>query len=250
MNNELDKNEIERFSRQIILKKIGSLGQKKIKNAKVLIVGAGGLGCPVAEFLTRAGVGVIGIIDNDFVNLSNIHRQSLYDVSDIKKSKVKCVKKKLKKINPKTLVKTYNFRLTEKNFDKLINLYDFIVDGSDNFKTKFLINDYALKFKKFLTVGAINKFDGHIFTYNFEKKNTPCLRCFFQEENISDEILNCEYDGVLGTVAGIIGTLQANEVLKQILNIGKGLDGQILILDLLNLNFRKAKIKKQKKCIC
>ena len=250
MNNELDKNEIERFSRQIILKKIGSLGQKKIKNAKVLIVGAGGLGCPVAEFLTRAGVGVIGIIDNDFVNLSNIHRQSLYDISDIKKSKVKCVKKKLKKINPKTLVRTYNFRLTEKNFDKLINLYDFIVDGSDNFKTKFLINDYALKFKKFLTVGAINKFDGHIFTYNFEKKNTPCLRCFFQEENISDEILNCEYDGVLGTVAGIIGTLQANEVLKQILNIGKGLDGQILILDLLNLNFRKAKIKKQKKCIC
>jgi molybdopterin-synthase adenylyltransferase len=250
MNNELDKNEIERFSRQIILKKIGSLGQKKIKNAKVLIVGAGGLGCPVAEFLTRAGVGVIGIIDNDFVNLSNIHRQSLYDISDIKKSKVKCVKKKLKKINPKTLVRTYNFRLTEKNFDKLINLYDFIVDGSDNFKTKFLINDYALKFKKFLTVGAINKFDGHIFTYNFDKKNTPCLRCFFQEENISDEILNCEYDGVLGTVAGIIGTLQANEVLKQILNIGKGLDGQILILDLLNLNFRKAKIKKQKKCIC
>ena len=250
MNNELDKKEIERFSRQIILKKIGSLGQKKIKNAKVLIVGAGGLGCPVAEFLTRAGVGVIGIIDNDFVNLSNIHRQSLYDISDIKKSKVKCVKKKLKKINPKTLVRTYNFRLTEKNFDKLINLYDFIVDGSDNFKTKFLINDYALKFKKFLTVGAINKFDGHIFTYNFDKKNTPCLRCFFQEENISDEILNCEYDGVLGTVAGIIGTLQANEVLKQILNIGKGLDGQILILDLLNLNFRKAKIKKQKKCIC
>lgn len=250
MSIELDKKEIERFSRQIILKDIGSLGQKKIKNAKVLIVGAGGLGCPVAEFLTRAGVGVLGIIDNDLVNLSNIHRQSLFNVNDLKKSKVKCVKIKLKKINPKTLVKAYNFRLNEKNFDKLIDKYDFIVDGSDNFKTKFLINDFAFKFKKFLTVGAISKFDGHIFTYNFQNKNTPCLRCFFQEEDISDQILNCEHEGVLGTVAGIIGTLQANEVLKQILNIGKSLDGKILILDLLNLNFRKVIIKKQKKCIC
>jgi len=250
MSNKLDKKEIERFSRQIILKNIGSIGQKKIKNAKVLIVGVGGLGCPVAEFLTRAGVGILGIIDNDLVNLSNIHRQSLYDITDIKKSKVKCAKNKLKKINPKTLVKAYNFRLTEKNFKKLINQYDFIVDCSDNFKTKFLVNDFSLKFKKILTVGAISKFDGHIFTYNFRNKNKPCLRCFFQESNISDEVLNCEYEGVLGTVAGIVGTLQANEVLKQILNIGRNLDGQILIIDLLNLNFRKVKIKKKKNCIC
>ena len=250
MSNKLDKKEIEKFSRQIILKNIGSLGQKKIKSAKVLIVGAGGLGCPVAEFLARAGVGVIGIVDDDLVNLSNIHRQSLYDITDIKKFKVKCVKDKLKKIHPKTLVNTYNFRVNEKNFDKLINQYDFIVDGSDNFKTKFLINDFALRFKKFLTVGAISRFDGHVFTYNFKNKNTPCLKCFFQEEKISDEILNCEHEGVLGTVAGIVGTLQANEVLKQILNIGKNLDGQVLIMDLLNLNFRKAKIKKKKNCIC
>jgi molybdopterin-synthase adenylyltransferase len=250
MNSKLNKNEIERFSRQIILKNIGALGQKKIKDAKVLIIGVGGLGCPAAEFLTRAGVGILGIIDNDLVNLSNIHRQSLYDATDVKKSKVKCVKDKLKKINSKTVVKTYNFRINKKNSSKLIKQYDFIVDGSDNFKTKFLVNDFALKFKKFLTVGAISKFDGHIFTYNFKDNDTPCLRCFFQEESISDEILNCEYEGVLGTVAGIIGTLQANEVLKQILKIGKSLDGQILILDLLNLNFRKVKIKKQKKCIC
>jgi molybdopterin-synthase adenylyltransferase len=250
MSSELDKKEIERFSRQIILKNIGSLGQKKIKNAKVLIIGVGGLGCSVAEFLTRAGVGMLGIIDYDMVNLSNIHRQSLYNTEDIKKSKVKCVQDKLKRINSKTVVKSHNIKINKKNSSKLIKQYDFIVDGSDNFKTKFLINDFALKFKKFLIVGAISKFDGHIFTYNFRNKNTPCLRCFFQEENISDEILNCEYEGVLGTVAGIIGTLQANEVLKQILNIGKNLDGQILILDLLNLNFRKAKIKKQKKCLC
>tara|TARA_Y100000389_G_C17454806_1_gene517357 strand:+ start:767 stop:1519 length:753 start_codon:yes stop_codon:yes gene_type:complete len=250
MRTTLDKKEIERFSRQIILKNIGSIGQKKIKLAKVLIIGVGGLGCPVAEFLTRAGVGTIGIVDNDLVDLSNIHRQSLYDIEDISKSKVECVKSKLSKINSKTIINSYNSRLNKSNAARLIKQYDFIVDGSDNFKTKFLINDYALKLKKFLVVGAISKFDGHIFTYNFANKKIPCLRCFFQEENILDDIVNCEYEGVLGTIAGVIGTLQANEVLKQILNIGKNLNGQILILDLLNLNFRKSQIKKQKKCIC
>ena len=250
MKIRLNKKEIERFSRQIILKNVGTLGQKKIKKAKVLIIGVGGLGCPVAEFLVRAGVGILGIVDNDVVNLSNIHRQSLYDNTDLKKSKVKCAKDKLSKINPNTLINIYNFRLDDKKGQKLINQYDFIVDGRDNFKTKFLINDLCLKFKKFLSVGAISKFDGHIFTCNFVNKKTPCLKCFFQEDKISDEILNCEYEGVLGTIAGIVGSLQANEVLKQILNIGKNLNGQILILDLLNLNFRKAQIKKRKKCIC
>ena len=250
MNLKLNKNQIERFSRQIILKDIGTLGQKKIIQSKVLIIGMGGLGCPVAEFLTRAGVGVIGIVDNDSVSLSNIHRQSLYNNNDLKKSKVKCAKIKLNKINSKTSIKVYNTRLDEKNAANLINQYDFIVDGSDNFKTKFLINKFSLKLKKYLVVGAISKFDGHIFTYNFNNKKIPCLKCFFQEDEITDEILNCEHEGVLGTVAGTIGLLQANEVLKQILNIGKNLDSQILILDLLNLNFRKVKIKKNKKCIC
>ena len=250
MRKELDKKEIERFSRQIILKDIGPIGQKKIIKSKVLIIGAGGLGCPAAEFLTRAGVGNIGIIDNDLVNLSNIHRQSLYDINDINKSKVRCAKNKLNKINPKTIVKTYNLKLDKNNATKIIKQYDFIIDGSDNFKTKYLVNDNSLKLKKFLVVGAISKFDGHLFTYNFKKKKIPCLRCFFQEDKISEDILNCEYEGVLGTVAGIIGTLQANEVLKQILNIGQNLDRKILILDLLNLSFRKVKITKQKKCRC
>jgi adenylyltransferase/sulfurtransferase len=140
--------------------------------------------------------------------------------------------------------------LDKSNAAKIMEQYDFIVDGSDNFKTKFLINDFSLKLKKFLVTGAISKFDGHIFTYNFDNKKTPCLRCFFQEDKISDDILNCEYEGVLGTVAGIVGILQANEVLKQILNIGKNLNGEILILDLLLLNFRKIKIKKIRNCIC
>ena len=188
MNIRLSKSEIERYSRQIILKNIGIKGQSKIKNAKVLIVGAGGLGCPVAEFLARAGVGTIGIADNDLVNLSNIHRQGLYDSKDLNKSKVKSAKKKLNRINLKVLINTYNFRVNRKNLTKLIKEYDFIVDGSDNFKTKFLTNDLSLKFKKFLTTGAMSKFDGHTFTYNFKNKKIPCLRCFFQEKKLSDAI--------------------------------------------------------------
>ena len=250
MSLKLNKTQIERFSRQIILKNIGILGQKKIIQSKVLIIGMGGLGCPVAEFLTRAGIGSLGIVDYDNVNLSNIHRQSLYDNSDLNKSKVSIAKKKLKKINSKTKVICHKVKLNENNFNKIVKNYNYIVDGSDNFKTKFLINDFCIKSKKFLVTGAISKFDGHIFTFNFKDKKTPCLRCFFQENKISDDILNCEYEGILGTVAGIIGTIQANEILKQILNIGKNLNGFILILDLLNLNFRKVKLSKRKICLC
>ena len=246
MNSKLSKSQIKRFSRQIILKNIGATGQKKIIQSKVLIIGMGGLGCPVAEFLTRAGVGTLGIIDNDKVDLSNIHRQSLYDISDIKISKVSCAKKKLKKIHSKTNVVCHKIRINEYNFSKIIKNYDYVVDGSDNFKTKFLINDFCKKFKKFLVTGAISKFDGHIFTFDFKDKKTPCIRSFFQENKVSDDILNCEYEGVIGTVAGIIGTMQANEVLKKILNIGKNLNGYMLILDLLNLDFRKVKLNKLK----
>ena len=246
MSLKLNKNQIERFSRQIILKNIGTLGQKKIIESKVLIVGMGGLGCPVAEFLTRAGVGFIGIIDSDNVDLSNIHRQSLYDTGDLGKSKVMVAKKKLKKINSKTKIKCYKIRLNKNNHKKTMNKYDYIVDGSDNFETKFLINDFCKITKKFLVTGAISKFDGHIFTFDFKNKNIPCIRSFFQEREISDDILNCEFEGVLGTVAGIIGTIQANEILKKILNIGKNLNGNILIFDLLNLNFRKVKLNKIK----
>ena len=250
MISQLNKKIIERFSRQIVLKDIGVLGQKKILSSKVLIVGAGGLGSPVAEFLSRAGIGLLGIIDDDKVSLSNLHRQSLYNSSDIGKFKVKIAKNKIKKINPNTKVITYKIRLNDKNFMKIINDYDYIVDGSDNFKTKFLLNDFCIKFKKILVTGAISKFDGHIFTFNFKDKKVPCLRCFFQESNISDELLNCESEGILGTVAGIIGSIQANEVLKKILNIGTSLDGYIFILDLLHLNFRKVKLQKRKDCFC
>ena len=160
------------------------------------------------------------------------------------------IKNKIKLINPKTKVKIYKFRLNKINFKKIINDYDLIIDGSDNFETKFLLNDFCLKYKKFLITGAISKFDGHIFTFDFNKKRTPCLKCFFQESEVSEDHINCESEGILGTVAGIVGTIQANEALKRVLNIGKSLNGYILILDFLNLNFRKIKLTKLKKCLC
>ena len=249
MKKNLNKSSLIRYSRQIVLKNVGTFGQKKIINSKVLIIGAGGLGCPVADLLARSGVGEIGIMDYDKVSLSNIHRQTLYTAKDVNKFKVDVVKKRLNLINKCIKINTYNRKASEKNLINIINKYDIIVDGSDNFKTKFLLNKYSLKFKKILIVGAISKFDGHIFTFDFNSKKSPCLKCFYQSEP-SDEILNCEAEGILGSTANIVGSLQVNEVLKKILNIGKDLKSNILILDLLNLNFRKVLFKKKRNCVC
>ena len=249
MKKNLNKSSLIRYSRQIVLKNVGTFGQKKIINSKVLIIGAGGLGCPVADLLARSGVGEIGIMDYDKVSLSNIHRQTLYTAKDVNKLKVDVVKKRLNLINKDIKINTYNRKASEKNLINIINKYDIIVDGSDNFKTKFLLNKYSLKFKKILIVGAISKFDGHIFTFDFNSKKSPCLKCFYQSEP-SDEILNCEAEGILGSTANIVGAIQVNEVLKKILNIGKDLNSNILILDLLNLNFRKVLFKKKRNCIC
>jgi molybdopterin/thiamine biosynthesis adenylyltransferase len=249
MKKNLNKSSLIRYSRQIVLKNVGTFGQKKIINSKVLIIGAGGLGCPVADLLARSGVGELGIMDYDKVSLSNIHRQTLYTAKDVNKFKVDVVKKRLNLINKYIKINTYNRKASEKNLINIINKYDIIVDGSDNFKTKFLLNKYSLKFKKILIVGAISKFDGHIFTFDFNSKKSPCLKCFYQSEP-SDEILNCEAEGILGSTANIVGAIQVNEVLKKILNIGKDLKSNILILDLLNLNFRKVLFKKKRNCIC
>ena len=249
MKNILNKKLVQRYSRQIVLKDVGPNGQKKIIKSKVLVVGAGGLGCPVIDYLSRAGVGNIGIVDNDKVDISNIHRQSLYSSKDIGKFKVDIVKQKIRLINPQVKIKTFRVRIEKKNIQKILKNFDFIIDGSDNFKTKFLLNRYCFNQKKILIVGAISKMDGHIFTFNFKNKNTPCLKCFYQTEP-SDEILNCEHEGILGPIAGIVGNIQAIEVLKKILGLNNKMNKKILILDLLNLNFRKAEFNKDKNCIC
>ena len=249
MKNSLNKSIIERYSRQIVLKDIGPKGQSKIIKSKVLIIGAGGLGCPIIDYLSRAGVKHLGIVDHDKVSLSNLHRQNFYDLSDLGKFKVDIVKKKLKKIDKKLNLKIFKHKIEEKNINNIIKDFDIIFDGSDNFKTKFLLNKYSIKNRKVLIVGAIGKFDGHIFTFDFKDKKTPCLKCFYQSDP-SNEILNCEAEGVLGPVAGIVGNIQAVEGLKKILNIGKNLNKLILIINLLNLEFRKVIFTKKKNCIC
>ena len=247
---KLNKNQIERYSRQIVLKDIGPLGQKKLLKASILVIGTGGLGSPILAYLSGAGIGNIGIIDYDKVDISNLHRQILFETNDIKKSKSKLAYIKIKKINPDIKVKFFRKKLINQNIKEVGKNYDILVDGSDNFETKFLINDYCLKSKKILITGSINKYDGHIFTFNFKNnKKTPCLRCFFQTMP-SNELLNCEADGILATLAGIVGSIQANEVIKEILNIGNSLCGYILIINSLDLSFRKAKLIKRKNCFC
>ena len=246
---QLNKNYLERYSRQIVLKNIGISGQKRISTSKVFIVGAGGLGSPIADLLCRAGVGEIGIIDHDKVSLSNLNRQTLYNSTDINKYKVLVLKRKLKKINPLVKINIFKSKIDKKNIDKLISKYQIIVDASDNFKTKFLLNKNSVKYKKKFILGAISKFDGHIFVFDFNKNKSACLQCFYQEKP-SDEILNCDQEGILGTNSSIIGSLQANEVLKTILSSKNILNNSILIFDSLNLKMRIVKFKKIKKCIC
>ena len=236
------KKQIDRYSRQIILKKIGVVGQKKLLKSNVLIVGAGGLGSPIAIYLAALGIGKIEI--------SNLSRQIIFSTNDLNKNKSSVAINKLRKINPDIKLHSFNKRLTKKNINQIAKNFDLIVDGSDNFRTRFLINDYCLKNRKILVSGAISKFDGQVYTFNFSKKKSPCLRCFIPKMPSNPDVDNCEYEGVLGSLAGIIGTIQANEIVKEILEIGDTLCGYILIIDALKLTFRKVKLNKRSDCYC
>ena len=244
------KKQIDRYSRQIILKKVGVIGQKKLLKSSVLIVGAGGLGSPIAIYLTALGIGKIGIVDKDNVEISNLSRQIIFETNDVNKNKSSAAISKLKKMNPDIQFKSFNKNLTITNINQIAKKFDLIVDGSDNFRTRFLINDYCLKNKKILVSGAISKFDGQVYTFNFSKKKSPCLRCFIPRMPRNPDIDNCEYEGVLGPLAGIIGSIQANEAVKEILGIGNSLCGHILIIDALKLTFRKVKLNKRSDCYC
>tara|TARA_B100000315_G_scaffold198369_1_gene189939 strand:+ start:3845 stop:4603 length:759 start_codon:yes stop_codon:yes gene_type:complete len=244
------KKQIDRYSRQIILKKIGVVGQKKLLKSSVLIVGAGGLGSPIAIYLAALGVGKIGIVDRDNVEISNLSRQIIFTTNDVKKNKSSVAINKLRKINPDLQLHSFNKNLTMQNINRVAKNFDIIVDGSDNFRTRFLINDYCLKNQKILVSGAISKFDGQVYTFNFSNKKSPCLRCFIPKMPSNPDIDNCEYDGILGTLGGIIGSIQANEVIKEILGIGDTLCGHILVIDALKLSFRKAKLNKRSDCYC
>ena len=242
---ELTLNDFKTFEKQIILKKIGISGQKKIKNSRVLIIGMGGLGCPLLTYLASAGVGNLGIIDHDKVEISNLNRQTLFNLSDIGKFKVVQAKMKIDKIFRAIKVRKFTEKIVKKNIRKILTGYEIICDGTDNFDTRYLINDECKKNKKILISAAINKFDGQIFKFNFKKKG-PCLRCFMPERPEQEN--NCGSDGIFSPVAGILGSLQANEVLKTILNLKDDLNNNILLFNALKSSLRKIKINSNPSC--
>ncbi len=240
---------IERYSRHIILAEVGGEGQQKIGKAKVIILGAGGLGSPAALYLAAAGVGEIGIVDNDEVDLSNLQRQVLHHTTDIGRPKIDSASEKLSAINPDIKIKTYKTFVNSTNIMDIISDYDIIVDGTDNFPTRFLVNDAAVTSKMPLVHGAILRFGGQAVTVL--PHVGPCYRCIFREPPPPGSVPNCSQAGILGAVAGIIGTIQATEVLKLIIDKGKVLSGRLLILDALDMTFRETRIRKDPDCpIC
>ena len=237
--------DFKRFEKQIILKKVGISGQKKIKNSKVLIIGMGGLGCPLLTYLVSSGVNNIGIVDHDKVEISNLNRQTLFNSSDIGKFKVTQAKNRINNLYKNINIKVFRERISKKNIKKIFKNYEIICDGTDNFETRYLINDECKKSKKILISAAISKFDGQLFKFNFKKKGS-CFRCFMPIKQ--NQEINCGSEGIFSPVAGIIGSLQANEVLKTILQLKNDLNNNVLIFNSLDSSLRKVKINFNPSC--
>lgn len=243
---DFTEEQLERYSRHIILPEVGGKGQKKISAAKVFIVGAGGLGCPVGYYLAAAGVGTLALTDNDTVELSNLQRQIAHSVHTLGVMKADSAKKTFEALNPDVNVIAVKERLNSGNILDLIRDYDVIVDGSDNFPTRYLVNDACVMLKKPLVSGAILRFEGQVTT--IQPVTGPCYRCLFEDPPPPGLVPSCQEAGVLGVLPGVVGALQATEVLKLILGKGSPLAGQLLIYDALGTNFRKVKIPKNPSC--
>jgi adenylyltransferase/sulfurtransferase len=241
-----NKEELERYSRHIVIPEVGLEGQKKLKQAKVLIIGAGGLGSPISMYLAAAGVGNIGIVDFDTVSASNLQRQVLYSSDEVGSSKVDKAKARLLGINNNIEIRTYNVKLTKDNALDIIKDYDIAADGSDNFATRYLVNDACVLLKKPVVYGSILRFDGQVSV--FDSSRGPCYRCLYPEPPLPGEVPSCEEGGVLGVLPGIIGSIQANEVIKFIIGKGELLTGRLLMLDALNMSFREIKVYKNDEC--
>ena len=236
---------INKYLPQMNLKEISIEGQTKIFNAKIIVIGLGGVGTPFLTYMCRAGISSIGIVDHDNVTLSNLHRQIMFFPKDLNKKKTTSVKSQINQIDKDVKVKIFNTKISKKNIKSIIKNYDYVIDGTDNFKTKLLINDECKKQKKQLFIGAVSQLEGHIFYFDF-KKNYSCLRCFMPSEpKLSPR---CQDEGILGTVTGVVGTLIANEILKVITNNKSQLLNNILIINFEKLTFRQAKINRRLTC--
>ena len=239
---ELNDEQIERYSRHLILTDVGIEGQERILNAKVFVIGAGGLGSPVLYYLAAAGVGTIGIVDGDVVDMTNLQRQIIHFTSDIDRAKVQSAKEKIKLLNPDVQVHTHEARVDAQNILEVMSDYDFVVDGTDNFPAKYLINDACVITKKPYSHAGILRFNGQ--TMTVLPGDSACLRCIFPEPPPPDAVPTCSQAGVLGVLAGVLGTLQATEVLKCIIGKGDLLTNRLQTFDALKMEFRNLKIKR------
>ena len=239
--------QITRYSRHILLPEVGGKGQKKLAQAKIFVVGAGGLGSPVALYLAAAGIGTIGLIDSDIVDISNLQRQVLHHTPDVGRSKVQSAKEKIAALNPDVNVETYETRFGQENAIDLIKPYDIVIDGVDNFPAKFLINDACYFSKKPLIHGGILRFEGRVFS--IIPGQSACYRCIFKQPPPAGLVPSCQEAGIIGAVAGIIGTIQATEAIKIVLGIGQPLTNRILDFDAQKTTFREIKTKRNPKCI-
>lgn len=246
MSLSFTEEQIKRYSRHIILPEVGGKGQLKLLNARVFLVGAGGLGSPAAFYLAAAGVGKIGIADSDIVDHSNLQRQILHSTADIGRSKAISAKETLEALNPDVEVVPYTERLTSGNIMDIIKDYDVVLDGADNFPTRYLVNDACVFLKKPLSHGSIFRFEGQVTTIvPFEG---PCYRCLYEAPPPPGLVPSCQEAGVLGVLPGVIGSIQATEIVKLILGKGEILKGKLLIYDSLNMDFKKVKIHKNPNC--
>ncbi len=242
----LNDQQIERYSRQIILPQVGGKGQEKLLAAKVLVIGAGGLGSAVASYLARAGVGTLGIVDSDAVESSNLHRQILYSSDDIGKKKALTARTHLEGANPDVKVIPYVLRLTSENVMGIVKEYDIVVDGTDNFPTRYLVNDVCVLARKILVFGAFFRYEGQAMVV--KPGEGPCLRCVFPEPPPPGLVPSCQEAGVLGALAGIIALIQATEILKLILGIGESLVGKFILFDALRIDLSKFDARRDKNC--
>ncbi len=244
---DFTEEQLERYSRQIILKEVGGKGQHKLGQARVLVIGAGGLGSPAALYLGAAGIGVVGLIDGDVVDLSNLQRQVLHTTPHVGMPKVESGRLLLEALNPHVQVKTYQEQISAENIMSLLPEYDLVLDGSDNFGTRFLVNDACFFARKTLISGSIFRFEGQLATIK-SHEGYPCYRCLYHEPPPAGMVPNCQEAGVLGALAGTIGTLQANEAVKEILQIGDTLADRLLIYDALDMTFRNVGRPKDPQC--
>jgi molybdopterin-synthase adenylyltransferase len=243
----LSDDEIDRYARHIVLREVGGVGQAKLKAARVLVVGAGGLGSPVVLYLAAAGVGTIGIVDDDTVSLSNLQRQIAHRTADIGRPKTESARDAMRALNPHVNVEMHPLRLTEENAAELIGRYDIVADGSDNFATRFLINDACFAAEKTLVSAAVTEFDGQLSTYK-PHQGGPCYRCLFPAPPPHGTVPSCSETGVLGAAAGVMGTLQALEVIKEIIGAGESMAGRLLIYEALTTCFRTVTFKRDPAC--